>query len=162
MRGSIVEVLKQCGILNDDLTLHRCVERRLKNNPDIAMLITSATKFLLYSAPLKARIYCIVDGICHQPMCKVCGAILQMRLSGPHRYTFPEFCGAKCFARDPSVSEKRKTTNERRYGYTNVMMNPDTVTRRNNTWLEKYGVDNVLRLSEIQDRIRRTKRTTAG
>jgi hypothetical protein len=155
MRGSLLEALKQCGIVNSDLSLYVRVERRLRNNPDLIMLINTATKFLRYGAPMKVRLQCVIKNITHQPLCKTCGSVLRMRTTGPHRYTFAEFCGPRCFAK--SVQEKRAATNLKRYGSANVMSSLETQQKRRETWLRRYGVENVLQSREIQDRIRHTK-----
>ena len=129
MWGSLLEVLKRGGVITQNMTLYVRVERRLRNNPELIMMITSATKFLRYSAPLKARLYCIIKGITHQPTCLTCGAILEMRMTGIQRYSFPTFCGPVCFARDSGVRTKRVATNLTRYGVPNVSSYPGVRAR---------------------------------
>ena len=77
--------------------------------------ITQFTSYLKYNAPIKIRIHCLLQNITHQPTCSTCNKIVKMRTDGRYRYTFPTYCGIKCFTNVEDVKQKRKATNKRKY-----------------------------------------------
>lgn len=119
----IVENLMLCEIINaDGKTVNVRFQSKLNKFPELAALIVENTSFLLYSAPLIVRIHCLIDGIKHQPKCQTCGNIVEMRISGRERYSFPSFCSQRCVSTNKTVQTKKRQTVMDRYGVTNVKL----------------------------------------
>jgi len=121
------KILQEWGLLLEGGRLSAGVNSILRKNPHMIQFITERTSFLKYNASLKARIHCIIQGITEQPLCKHCGAPLEMRLTGKYRFTFAVYCGQKCSSNDEAVRYKRAQTNIERYGTSNALNLPKKI-----------------------------------
>ncbi|MCK9369641.1 hypothetical protein M0R04_07015 [Candidatus Dojkabacteria bacterium] len=154
--NAMVHYLKQHKILNGDLSLYVKYKKILNNNPEIIQKILDHTLFLKYSACIKTRLHCIINEITTQPTCGCCGHIVKMRLDGIYRFTFPTYCGSKCFSSTIEVREKRKQTK-----LSQLIDNPHLLeeiqTKRNQTNLKKFGTENAMQNKDIQNKQKQTK-----
>ena len=117
----LINLLKIYRILNPDNSVNVGLNKKLRVKPELAQKIVEATCFL-HDMPLKPRIWCIVQNITAQPKCMVCNKLLQMRMTGVHRQTFPTYCSARCGSKTEEVKNKRKETNIKKYGHSNVLV----------------------------------------
>ncbi len=154
--NAMTHYLKQHNILNNDQSLYIKHKKILNNNPEIIQKILDHTSFLKYSACIKTRLHCIINGITTQPTCGCCNNIVKMRLDGIYRFTFPTYCGSKCSSSISTVKEKRKQTK-----LTQLLDNPnleaEIQAKRSQTNLEKYGFENAFQNKDIQDKQKQTK-----
>lgn len=139
MYEHLVFKLKQNNIINQDNTLNIRFKSKLNKVPELTYKITEATTFLQYSASIKVRLHCILQGITEQPLCKSCGAVLHMRTDGVYRYTFPTFCSSKCLSNDKTTHEKRKQTNLDKYGHEYVVASDYAKEKGDQTVKQTYG-----------------------
>ena len=121
MYGALIHTLKNHKIIKENGTLNNRFQVRLNSNPMLSQLIVEHTGFLRYSAPLKTRLHCVLQGVVEQPTCKTCGKVVKMRENGKYRYTFPTFCSNKRSARDGMTKQRRVNTNVRKYGVVNSL-----------------------------------------
>ncbi len=110
MYQHLIYQLQLNNILTNERRLAWKAETRLLTNSEMAAAVTTATSFLLYSACLKTRLHCILQGVTEQPRCNACNCVVRMRMSGRYRFTFPRFCSSKCSGDDNSVKSKRHNT----------------------------------------------------
>ena len=160
--GLVLQILKENDILNENLSFRKKFKKQLLENPAIVQIILNNTQFLKYDADLKVRICCIIKNITYQPTCKICNNILKMRMDGRYRNTFPTFCGAKCFAKDDEMIEKRKKTCVEKYGVENPLGAKEIIEKRKKTCVEKYGVENPRQNNEIGERTVNTYKERYG
>lgn len=152
----IIIYLQQNHIINEDLSLNIRFASHIKKKPELAAVIVQATAFLRYSAPIKARLHVIIQGLTEQPLCATCGTPTEMRLDGRFRYTFPNFCGSKCFADDAAVKKKRSQTNIKKYGTESVLKSATIREKIQATTMERYGTEQLFASPEIRERIKQT------
>ena len=117
----------------------------------------------------KEMIYMFFNGIDERPKCRLCGN--DVKFHG-HKKGFGLYCCPKCAQKDSSVRVKHVNTMKQKYGddYIKKIIEKgnDTKLKRygdrnyNNpakakeTCLERYGVDNVMKFSEFQDKSKET------
>lgn len=152
----IIKYLQENHIITEKLSLNIRFNSHIAKKPEIAAIIVQATSFLRYSAPLKARLHVIIQGIDEQPICATCGTHTEMRLDGIYRYTFPTFCSPKCFSNDDLVKDKRSKTNIEKYGSKNVLSSPEIREKIKAANKERYGTEELFASSEIRERIKQT------
>lgn len=118
---------------------------------------------------VKEMLYMFFNGIVERPKCVSCGK--DVKFHG-HKKGFGIFCCPTCAQKDDTVRAKYVATMKHRYGddYTRQVADKgrDTKLKRygdrnyNNqdklkkTCLERYGVDNVMKISEFQDKAKDT------
>jgi len=155
-KTQITRILKQYLIINTDNSLNIRFQSKLNKLPELIQMILDYTIFLQYSAPIKARLHCILKDITQQPTCSQCNTAVKMRLDGKYIYTFPTFCSSKCIAADDTIKEKRRQTNMKKHGVANVLQRADVKQKTKDLMMEKYGVDNSLKSKEVRDKIKQT------
>ena len=117
----------------------------------------------------KAKVYCYYNNINEQPKCELCGKSTKFQSTG---YGYARFCSTKCSRNSETSQERYKQTNIERYGedYAKVTNSKGTQTKikkygsasynnlekRKQTCLDKFGVDNPMKLADIQHKVRRT------
>lgn len=110
--------------LYDGKRLHTRLCDVLYNYPQVIQSIINLTSFMVNATDLKTRIHCILLGIVEQPVCKYCSQPVLMRISGKNINTFPTFCNSSCAAKHPSTKLKRSLTNIEKYGVDNLLKIP--------------------------------------
>ena len=156
MKNIIINTLKQNNIILPNDKINPQFQKIINKKIELAQLITENTTFLQYSASLKVRLQCILQGITQQPICKTCGKIVKMRTNGRYVNTFPDYCHSSCFSSKNEVKEKRSQTNMKKYGNTNVLQSEEIRKKAKQTFVEKYGVDNPLKNEKIREQIKKT------
>jgi hypothetical protein len=150
---SIIEKLKEGRLINKNDKVSPWLERKITD--DLRKDILAHTSFLSEDYSLIERIHIIRLNITKEPLCKVCSTKTNYHKSIGN---FADTCSLKC-ASILSVP-KRKTTNLDRYGVEcNLQILDSYIKLQNSTKgaeksrlsvLEKYGVDNVMKLSEVK------------
>jgi hypothetical protein len=120
---------------------------------DLRELIILNTSFLMNGSSLSERIYCILNDISSQMLCKNCNQNVYF-----NRGKYPSFCSGRCvgiFNREKigesnrinylikgdKIKEKRKVTNLLKFGVDNPMKNNDIKVKSKITLLEKTGFE---------------------
>lgn len=119
----IVRDLIRTGIVTEHYDMTNGHRRKMLHEPELCQRVVEYTSFLQYNAPLTIRVQCIIKGITEQHYCETCGTLVHMRDSGRFRYTFPSFCSQKCSASNEMTIIKKRLTNNRKYGVTNILLN---------------------------------------
>ena len=107
---------------------------------DLCVEINKKLSFLPISTPLSEKIYCILNDINSQKICKICNNAVTFidKSEGYHMY-----CSAKCSASDSELKDKKKQTCIKKYGVPHHLKSPYIIKKRNDTNLRKYGVKNI-------------------
>jgi len=85
--------------------------------------------------------------------CKVCGKKTKfINLS----YGFRKFCSTSCASRDPDNLEKCKNTWMLRYGVDNISKLDSIKNKKKATYLKNYGVDSPLKSEKIREKFKQT------
>lgn len=124
--SSILTILVDMKLLKGT-KLSNKINQYLYQYPQLVQTIIQLTSFLVVNTNIQQRIYCIINNITKQPYCQHCGTALSMRKSGVNRNTFGKFCSNVCSAKHNDTKQKRSITN-----------------------IDRYGVDNLLKLSTIR------------
>jgi hypothetical protein len=130
-----------------------------KDNKDLYSWLLQSTPFLPETVKVTERIYCIINNISAQPVCKMCGKTATFR---DYTFGYNTYCGPKCSANDPDSKEKKKATNRQRYGADYFLGTKECLKKTKATCQEKYGVDNVKQLDETTLKIRKTNLKNRG
>jgi hypothetical protein len=117
---------------------------------------------------LKTALYMFYNGITEIPLCK-CGKPVKFH---GYKYGFAKFCCQSCAGSDENVQEKLKDTLIERYGtnYREKIIQKGIMTKlevygdshynniekQKQTCLEKYGVDNPMKNTSIQEKSKQT------
>lgn len=120
--NSILKLLGEMGLIKNN-KLHNKISDYLIMYPQLVQQIIILTSFLVVNTSIQQRIYCIINNIVEQPTC-YCGVLLKMRVSGKYRNTFADFCSSKCAAKHANTKNKRYKTNIERYGVDNLLKIP--------------------------------------
>ena len=139
---------------------------KISKNPELKSLLWEITSFLPDNAPQSLRIWCVKEGILSKknlPKCPVCG-----KLPAFSTGKFLTYCSKKCSQLDKEkflkkygvehhlklkdVKEKRKQTVLEKYGVDNI--GKITREKAKKTTLERYGVDNYTRTEEYKERLK--------
>lgn len=115
---------------------------KLYEHADLLQKIIENTTFIQYPASITVRVQCVIQGIQSQPTCANCKAPLKMRENGRFRYTFPIFCSSKCTSSNDVTKQKRNRTNHIKYGSANYLSSVEGSSKRQQTLMDRYGVDN--------------------
>lgn len=148
--GRIIHLLKIHGIINSSGSINIKFIKKLNKHPELLRQITELTSYLQYSAPIKVRIHCLLQGIIVQPTCKICNKIVHMRISGRYGNTFPTTCSTTCTNRDPTIIQKRKITNIKKYGCQFILQNQTIREQIAQNVRDRYGVTSVLSLDSVK------------
>lgn len=89
------------------------------------------------------KLYWYLHNIKETPKC-TCGKPLKFR---SFKVGYSEFCSAKCSNSDPEKIKKTRNTCQERYRSSSPAGNKDIQDKMRKTCLEKYGVDNYLKIS---------------
>jgi hypothetical protein len=161
-RNFLLQYLKSKNIINTDDSLHIKFAKTLANNPDVAQAILDYTSFLTYDACMKARLHTVLSNITTQPVCETCKKVLKMRMDGRYRYTYPTYCGSKCFSNIESISDARKKTNLEKYGSENALGSSEIRNKIKATNLQKYGNQNAFKNTDVQQKQKNTNMIKYG
>lgn len=104
----------------------------------------------------KEQAYCYFNHIDVMPFCPICGK--EVGFHG-NRYGFAKYCSPQCRAKDPDVEQKRKNTLLDKYGENATKLIHEKVKK---TQLEKYGVDNIMKLKSVKERQKQTVKERYG
>lgn len=149
---------------------------------EIYLEIVKQTNFLPEKALLKARLWHIINNINDIVTCKMCNNPVKWddtKKSDKQKYR--KYCSQKCLWNDPDIQAKKNKTMKDRYGEkletivkktqkTNLQkygqryaIQTDIVKKkRNDTCIERYGVDNPSKVKEFIDKRKETNFSKFG
>jgi DNA-binding transcriptional regulator YiaG len=156
-KGNILlEILRQYGVITPSNRISPKFKKMLDANPQLVTDIEIYTNFIKYDCGINVRLRCIIDNITSQPLCPVCNTPTTMRTTGPGTNTFNKFCGNSCVAKSKDTIEKRQDTNIEKYGSTNYLDSTQGKEQTKKTNIEKYGSVYTLKSPTIRNRIKAT------
>ncbi len=134
---------------NKIISCHQTIKNKYKNELQI---IINHTDYLL-NVNLNERLYHIINDLYDIPKCKICNQNVRFV-----NYTkgYSIYCNSKCSYKDYDVIEKRKRTNNKKYGGNAPLCNDKIKTKKDNTVMDKYGVKNVSQLNSIKEKKKET------
>lgn len=129
-----------------------------------------------------AYLYCLHNDVENHPTCVMCGNKICSILKSSKHKMFPLTCSKKCgvamskdarndtnmarYGGNPNASEsvitKRKNTNIKKYGVENVSQLDDVKQKKSQTSFEKYGVDHSIASKEVREAIKATSMQRYG
>ena len=161
---------------------NHAIFKKIKSDPDKWNVILTETEFLPVDSPDQRRLWHYYNGVFEIPQCAVCGKELRyVNFSGPYLETCSKKCattkkwqdGKMDDCRDKRTEsfkskwgvgaaghedllEKRRDTSLQRYGATHHMKSVEYYSKYQAGIEEKYGVDNVAKVSTVIEKIKDT------
>ena len=144
-------------------------DKWLESHPYIKTYLENRFEDKDYS--VKETIKRIINHIEEKPKCPYCGKPVEY--VGKPSIKFRKYCSKSCANLDPGNQELRKNNSIRKWGYESPSLNPEVKRKisssikekseemnkhRVETWIKKYGIDNVMKLKETQNKSDETKR----
>lgn len=104
-----------------------------------------------YSDPIsfQEKLYIYYNNIRSIPVCKICGGKVKF-INAKDGYRI--YCSRKCMNSDPDKIESVKQTNNIKYGGNAPICSDEIKQKIQNTIIDKYGVDNIMKLSNIVEK----------
>jgi len=146
-------------------------ESWLKYRPAIKKYLLERYKENNEVTPIKMIVKRIIDHIDVLPLCPYCGKPVEY--VGKPSLKFRKYCSKSCANLDPANQSLRKSLSMQRWGYESPSLSPEVKKKistslkakseemnrhRVETWIDKYGVDNVMKLKQFQDKSDVTKK----
>jgi very-short-patch-repair endonuclease len=117
---------------------------------EVVDAINYHTNFLNYSATTNTRVSYL---LCSQPtqlLCNTCN--VPLKISGSVQNA-PSYCSSKCSASNPNTKLLKTQTNLNKYGVSNPSKNTDVREKSRQTFLRNYGVDNPSKNESVKQKI---------
>lgn len=148
MKNIILDILKQYG--GDS---RKMINSILRSSSYIFLReeIFTETSFLKYDAKIAERIFCILNDITTQVVCKNCSNGLKFK-----RGVYRIFCSSKCVG----IFNKEKIGKSNRENY--LLRGAEINQKRKETFRLKYNVDNAMQLSFIREKAKKTLKDRTG
>lgn len=140
----------------------------LKRN--VLDIVLRETVFLPLSAPLRERLYCLLNGLVSQPLCKICHKSVKFDLK-----KYRVYCSLKCSNNDEDVKQKtkavwknkppqeienivrkRKQTSVKRCGKEHDSQTEEGKLKRKQTNLKNHGVEHPIQSTIIKENHKQT------
>jgi very-short-patch-repair endonuclease len=113
--------------------------------------VLNSTIFLAPDTSFSQKLYCFVNNITTEPLCKVCNSPVKYNTNTRYQ----KYCCNSCRLKDiQNIQTTKKETNLQKYGTTNVLISNYGKQKSKNTCLQKYGVDNYTKSKEYKDRLK--------
>jgi len=113
------------------------------------------TSFLdSYNPTITERIYCLLNEIYSRPKCETCGKTVKF-----HSLTegYPKYCSNRCVGKSKNRIKKQQKTCLKKYGDISPLSKKSSCYNRvKEGVIKKYGVDNVQKVKEIQEKRKQT------
>lgn len=113
--------------------------------------ILEQTSFLPDTVSIKERLYCITNNITERVRCS-CGKYVRFV-----KNRYQKYCSVACNGKDVETIEKRKQTCIEKYGCEFSSQSTDIKNRIKKTNVQKYGVENAMQNKEIAKKSQKTK-----
>ena len=118
-------------------------------------LVDEIHKQFPFNIPLREKIYLCLNGLTTIPVCLTCGSSVSFR---GFRLGYKSFCCKKCQSNNIDLNNKRTETKKQRYGEDQK----EIVEKRKRTNQAKYGVDYPLQNKEIRQKTLETQESKGG
>ena len=107
----MLEILRQLNVITKTNQINKKAIQLLNNHPNVLKQLLDTTSFLHEDETIRARVYCVQEGITSPPLCKVCNKKLRFL---PSKRRFSEYCpntkGSSCASKDKKLQESIKHT----------------------------------------------------
>lgn len=135
----------------EDLNSSNCTERSIKiHYPDFyKYIIENYNECECWSE----KLYWFYNDLKERPKCPICGNITKFQ---NFCQGYREFCSNKCLSKSTDIKSRRKQTVLKKYGVDNVFKSTTIKNKQKKTVLERYGVDNVFKSDVIKEKIKIT------
>jgi hypothetical protein len=108
--------------------------------------VLAHTDFLLPTAPIKERVFCLLNDLFQKPKCENCGGENVSFVD--NRIGYRRFCCQACSAQAKSTKVKREFTNLIKYGNEVAFRNTQVKEKQKNTINARYGITNSWHLAK--------------
>lgn len=141
-------------------------ELRVHHQEAYAYLL-ECTQFLDVQNPqLRARFACLLNGVSEIPLCKNCKSKCVNLANWRPQNPIPSYCSKHCMRTCPEAHQKQMETMLQDYGVKYALQNKDLLKKARSTYTatcqDRYGVDCVLSLPEVQAKKEATNLATYG
>ncbi len=147
--------IKEWAISN--LLIHNRLRYKISNyiNKEYACLIEEETFFLKSSALLQERIYCIVNNITSIIICnnEKCNNPVNFNSFSKGYYNY---CSNKCVSGSKDVIEKTKQSYLKKYGVENIFESEEIKNKIKQVNIKRYGTEYSIQSEEIKNKIKKT------
>lgn len=135
----------------EDLNSSNCTERSIKTNYHEFhnYLISNYSECEKWSE----KLYWFYNDLKERPKCPICGNVTKFQ---NFKRGYREFCSNKCLGKSTDIKSRRKQSVLKKYGVDNVFKNTTVKNKQKKTVLERYGVDNVFKSDVIKEKIKIT------
>lgn len=127
--------------------------KKIVARDNLLSLIEHHTSFLLSTASLYERLFCILHDITEQPTCKHCNAPIKFSEGKKH---YASFCRS-CSQKDPNVREKYYQKMEEKYGERYTSRNSTIKEKIQQTMMSRYGVKSYTQTRDIIEKSKTNK-----
>lgn len=115
-------------------------------NSEEYKLFTDSTN--LIEGPTSLKVYCFINDIEQQPKCKICYNKVKFNTT---KKEYNIYCSNECRYKDSeAITKKRRQTNIKRYGTSNILNSDSIIKKREKKLLETHGVDNYFKSEEYK------------
>lgn len=131
---------------------HRLLTQRY---PRLYETVCNLTSFLDYDAPVRDRLFCILNCIEVQPTCPSCGRTMRFN---QQKNRFNQYCpnttDGSCGMSDPTKRTQIKDTTIKRHGVDNAQKSPAVKVKRASTMIHRYGVVSPAQMEQNRNKLR--------
>ncbi len=148
--------LKLNFYLSNKILSKRITEKwfSLSNNLKEYSLILESTSFLK-DVKLSERIYCILNNIKKNPICKLSNCTNITRFA-QFSIGYSNYCSTKCANLDPETQKKIEIKCLKKFGTRRASQSDKVKRKVRKTNLKKFGVENPFQSEKIKDKIKQT------
>jgi len=106
---------------------------------------------LIHNSPLAQFYWHISNNIIDIPLCKYC---VKKCCWDAHNAKYSDYCSVKCANKDPDILNKRKNTNNKKYGGNSPTNSSNVRNKQHDTMIKKYGVKYTAQSPELFEKMK--------
>lgn len=139
--------------------LYNTIDKVIFKSPLYYYLVNNTTTIDVVKLFPKQRMWHLINNTNDIPLCPICNKQVKWDDAQPFKdQRYREFCSVSCSRKSVSVIEKKKQTDLLRSDEDKA----NSIQKRKNTNIEKYGVESAVTLSTIQEKRKQTVRERYG
>jgi hypothetical protein len=120
------------------------------NIMDMVKIVLKSRNIQFNNLKPSQAIYLVKNNATHRPVCQNCGSL---NIEYYDNGEYAKHCSSKCGGANKNTIEKRKETNQQKYGVDNVSKSPLIIEKIKNTTLQKYGKPYYSQTDEYKKRL---------
>lgn len=149
---------KECYSLLNLYKLGRVTHNNIIANK-LKLVLINETSFLDNSVSIFQRLWHIENNTKQIPACEVCG---KPCIFNKAKKIYSRTCSKKCNLQSETTKSKRKDSNLEKYGVENVFQNQQVKDKIVESHIDRYGVVHQMHRREVKDKIEKTNLNRYG